>query len=303
MRNEMDNRYQGLFTAKTFIIFIYSMVLLLLAGCGQMPTEDLTNLTLPSSPNYYLMCPPNYCNVTPNDITPVYNISADDLFNAWNQLMSQQRNIEVLGSVPSKGQVDYVQQSIFGFPERITVQFIALSDTTSTLAVYSQSIYGFYDFGANKNRLQNWIAQLNQIVSNMPPTTLNANEGENNENPEDTTDEKNALTNSILNGITTPTSTDNGTDTSTDNSGASSTDNGTGTSTDNSGTTSTDNGTGTSTDNSGATSTDTGTGTGTSTDNSSGMSTTNTATDNGASGSVNTPTTTDNSNNTSGTSS
>lgn len=140
----------------------------MLQGCSQPPTANLQNITLPKFPNYYLICPQNYCNVTPNEVSSTYPISADDLFNAWNFMMTQQRYVTVLDSVPSRGQYDYITKDfILDFPDEVTVQFIALTDSTSTLAVYSRSMYGFYDFGLNKKRLHTWLNELNITVNNM----------------------------------------------------------------------------------------------------------------------------------------
>ncbi len=170
---------------RSFVAFIVCLFILLIEGCGQMPTEDLQNLTLPSTNNYYLICPKGFCNVQPNEYTPIYNVSAEDLFNAWNQMLAKQLYVNIIGTIPAKAQYIYVQKSqFFGFPDYITVQFIAVSDNSSTLAVYSRSRYGLYDFGINKKRLQSWIAQLNQIVQNMPPSTAPTNTAE--QAPEDT---------------------------------------------------------------------------------------------------------------------
>jgi uncharacterized protein (DUF1499 family) len=207
------------FFIRRISLFFLSLFILLLQGCGQMPTPDLQNLSLPFTPNYYLICPKDYCNVQPNEYSPVYNLSAEDLFNAWNQLVATQPYMNITGTIPAKAQYEYVQKSLlFGFPDYITVQFIATSDTTSTLAIYSRSRYGFYDFGVNKKRLQNWLAQLNQIVANMPPSNPNAQAAENATNEQENTNVKN------LNGLIVPgqTTTDNSNttgNTSTDNTG------------------------------------------------------------------------------------
>jgi uncharacterized protein (DUF1499 family) len=139
---------------------------LLLQGCKPVPTPNFQNLTLPKFPNHYLVCPDSYCNVTPNVVSPIYPESAEDLFTDFNQMISQQPRTTFVYSMPETGQYVLVQKSlIFGFPDDITVQFIALPNNQSTLAIYSKSRYGFYDFDMNKKRLESWLQQLGQIVA------------------------------------------------------------------------------------------------------------------------------------------
>lgn len=165
MKRRILNFLQIRLAKHLILIFI---AVFILQGCSQQPTANLQSLTLSKYPNYYLICPQNYCNVTPNENSPEYPVSADDLFNAWNLMISQEQNVTVLDSVPSRGQYDYIAKtSAFGFPNIVTVQFIALTDTSSTIAVYSRSKFGFYDFGLNKKRLQKWMQQLNISVNNL----------------------------------------------------------------------------------------------------------------------------------------
>jgi uncharacterized protein (DUF1499 family) len=37
---------------------------------------------------------------------------------------------------------------------------IDIEAALSTLAIYSRSQYGYYDFGANKRRVEKWLEQL-----------------------------------------------------------------------------------------------------------------------------------------------
>ena len=58
-------------------------------------------------------------------------------------------------------QFDYVQRSPrFRFPDIITVRFIPVSPSRSTLAIYSRSVYGRRDFGVNEKRVQEWMALI-----------------------------------------------------------------------------------------------------------------------------------------------
>ena len=135
-----------------------------LASCSKGLTPNFQAMTLPQLPNYYLVCPEKYCNVTPNAYSPVYPASADDLFNAFNQIISTEPRVQFVNSIPDQGEFILVERSIFGFSDDITVQFIALSDSTSTMAIYSKS-RSYYDFGTNKRRVDDWLIKLNQMLS------------------------------------------------------------------------------------------------------------------------------------------
>ena len=48
----------------------------------------------------------------------------------------------------------YIQRSpIFGFPDIVTVEFVALGPERSSVAVYSRSRYGGYDFAKSRRRV------------------------------------------------------------------------------------------------------------------------------------------------------
>lgn len=200
---------------KNIFLLIFSLFILSIEGCGQMPAADLQNLTLPSTKNYYLICPKGFCNVQPNEYSPIYNVSAANLFEAWNLMLSKQLYVNITGTIPARAQYEYVQKSpFFGFPDYISVQFIAITDTTSTLAIYSRSRYGFYDFDVNKKRLRKWIAQLNDAVLNLSPAILESNTATTDK--DDDSDSKN-LNGLIIPGVTTDNSNVSGA-TSTNNS-------------------------------------------------------------------------------------
>ena len=50
--------------------------------------------------------------------------------------------------------------AVIHFPDDVTVQFIALDDERSTLAIYSGSQYGYFDFGVNRRRIESWLREL-----------------------------------------------------------------------------------------------------------------------------------------------
>ncbi len=123
---------------------------------------DFRTLKRPSRPNQYLMCPENLCTATPNALSPIYAVPVSQLKAAWLTFATQQPQVERLQELPaSDGQTDLIQRSrLMRFPDLITVRFIPITSTQSTLAVYSRSQIGRSDFGVNEQRITSWLAQL-----------------------------------------------------------------------------------------------------------------------------------------------
>ena len=59
----------------------------------------------------------------------------------------------------------YIQHSpTFRFPDIITVEFVPLGPYRSSIAIYSRSRYGHYDFGKNRKRVGKWLALLEKVA-------------------------------------------------------------------------------------------------------------------------------------------
>ena len=59
----------------------------------------------------------------------------------------------------------YIERSrIFNFPDIVTVEFVALDPERSSVAIYSRSRYGGYDFAQNRKRVERWLSQLQEVA-------------------------------------------------------------------------------------------------------------------------------------------
>ena len=88
--------------------------------------------------------------------------TVDRLRARWEAVAAAQPRVTLLPGEPG-GQFDYVQRSArFRFPDIVTVRFIAVSPSRSSLAVYSRAIYGRRDFGVNRARIEAWLADMRQ---------------------------------------------------------------------------------------------------------------------------------------------
>lgn len=145
----------------------YFTVILLLFGLNtgwcQMQTLDFDfkKLVRPDKPNTYLVCPKDYCSAPVDEIAKTYPMSAQALDKTWQAMIAKQPRTKLMASDPQKLAYQYVQYSrFFHFPDHINVIFIPLTEHTSTLAIYSRSVYGHYDFHVNEKRVKSWLSQL-----------------------------------------------------------------------------------------------------------------------------------------------
>lgn len=53
---------------------------------------------------------------------------------------------------------------LLGFPDTIDVLYVDLPDGRSSLALYSRSKLGYRDLGANRARLERWLAHLTRVA-------------------------------------------------------------------------------------------------------------------------------------------
>ena len=123
---------------------------------------NFAELTTPSTFNYFLACPRNFCNkATPNRIVHVYDVNAAQLTEFWQTVLKRQPRISVIKQDPATGYFQYNQSSsILFLPSEVTIQIVPVTDATATFAIYSRSQYGFYDFSSNANRVNEWIGSL-----------------------------------------------------------------------------------------------------------------------------------------------
>jgi uncharacterized protein (DUF1499 family) len=76
-------------------------------------------------------------------------------------MLAEQPRLQVLRRDVTNRQIDYVQRTpLLRFPDLITVRFVPIDDTHSTVAIYSRSVWGKGDMGVNRARVQEWLARV-----------------------------------------------------------------------------------------------------------------------------------------------
>lgn len=127
---------------------------------------DFATLKRPSSPNTFLLAPEGLCREAKTDqIAPVFDVPPAKLRSEFlNIVVAAPR---VSHSLADEGGLydDFVVRSaLIGFPDLVSVKFLAAGAGKSTLALYSRSVYGRWDLGVNRARSLAWLKQLGLAV-------------------------------------------------------------------------------------------------------------------------------------------
>ena len=131
------------------------------------PSEavSLAELHSPLPKPGFLYCPPGYCPAAEAVASPVFPMPWERLREYWTEVISGQRRVEMIAADPDNRRLVYIQHSpTFRFPDIITVEFVPLGPNRSSIAVYSRSRYGHYDFGKNRKRVGKWLALLEKVA-------------------------------------------------------------------------------------------------------------------------------------------
>ncbi len=57
-----------------------------------------------------------------------------------------------------------VRSAVWNFPDIVAVQVLPRGPGSSTLALYSRSLYGHSDLGVNRRRIEAWLAALSASI-------------------------------------------------------------------------------------------------------------------------------------------
>jgi uncharacterized protein (DUF1499 family) len=115
--------------------------------------------------NVFVMCPAELCPDSANEPSPVFNMRWERLRNYWEEMMKWQPRVEEIARQEGGRRLGYIQRSaFFRFPDVVTVEFLALPQGHSTIAVHSRSRYGRRDFGVNARRVDAWVSVVQRMM-------------------------------------------------------------------------------------------------------------------------------------------
>ena len=124
------------------------------------PHAYFQSLQRPDSPNNWLIAPEGFPG-DPDAIAPVYQGTAAALQQDFLTLALSSTQARVLEREEGFACL-VVETALFGFEDDVCVQFIALGSGRAALAAYSASRTGYWDLGANRARLDDWLAALKE---------------------------------------------------------------------------------------------------------------------------------------------
>ena len=141
------------------------------SGANGLPTPplmDVAHIVRPASPNTALAAPAGFVP-RPDLVTRVYKVSAERLFAAIGMVAAAQQRTFLAADYPRAMQWHWVARSaVLNFPDLVTAQVIAHAipwdPDASELLLYSRSVYGYGDFGVNRQRLTAWLVALDSAV-------------------------------------------------------------------------------------------------------------------------------------------
>jgi hypothetical protein len=134
----------------------------LLAGPADQGAVDFAQLTRSGKPNDYLLCPPDLC-AKADAQAPVFAASGETLLKATLALVAE----DVVGEEGFAFR--YVARTkLMRFPDTVSIRIFPLGETQATLAIYSRSLIGHSDLGANRARVEALIARLQETVKPAP---------------------------------------------------------------------------------------------------------------------------------------
>jgi hypothetical protein len=137
-------------------------------GLPTPPPMDIAHIVRPSSPNTALAAPDGF-DPAPEVVTPEYGIPAERLFALVQSVAASQPRTFQSALYPGQLQAHYVARSaLLNFPDLVTAAIRPAGPASSTMILYSRSVYGYGDQGVNRARVLAWLKALQ---TQIPPSS------------------------------------------------------------------------------------------------------------------------------------
>lgn len=138
------------------------------SGAGGLPTPallDMSHIQRPASPNTALAAPAGAASSI-DIVTPAFPVPPTRLYDVVLAVAAGRPRTFLAAAYPAERQAHFVARSaLLNFPDLITAQVGEAGPETSTLVLYSRSVYGYSDLGVNRQRLSAWLAALKTKIN------------------------------------------------------------------------------------------------------------------------------------------
>jgi uncharacterized protein (DUF1499 family) len=119
-----------------------------------------------SSPNDALVCPPGECGSAAVDIRPpTYALAANELRRRVKSYFAETGAVQVAADDAELHDRYVARTPLMRFPDTVDVEVFPADADHASLALYSRSQLGFYDFGTNLARLRRLLEALGPGVA------------------------------------------------------------------------------------------------------------------------------------------
>lgn len=139
-------------------------------GAVAEPMPDFATLSLRGQPNEYLVLPPGFAGVAePHAESPVFDLPPSALADVVLGVIRSRPRIGEIAADAGLRQYAFVQRTAWlRFPDTITVRIVETAEQRSSLAIYSRSKIGYSDLGANRLRIEAWLAAIRAALTSSP---------------------------------------------------------------------------------------------------------------------------------------
>lgn len=129
------------------------------AGLPPPSPVEFASLVLPRSPNTCLAAPASHPGFKHLE-TPLYRMPPGAVINRLLSLASGFPRTTLMVHWPERHQAQWVERTaLMNYPDIIVAEAVVASGG-SALFLYSRSLFGYSDLGANRARIDRWLAAL-----------------------------------------------------------------------------------------------------------------------------------------------
>lgn len=114
---------------------------------------DPTTVARSSRPNDALICAADACSAQADAAPPIFDAPPETLLAAVEAVLRGWPRLTISGTDPQRLLVTAeVRSALFGFVDDVAVRVLPQPSGDGTLAIYSRSRLGYWDFGVNDRR-------------------------------------------------------------------------------------------------------------------------------------------------------